>query len=428
MGSRLARGRHRSTIAAALAAVVVASTASATAAQYVTASTQTRSWVVVLEDGADPAGVADAVGATRRQTYSNALHGFAADLTPVQLEALERDRRVVSVHANRVVQHSPTLDATDLPPGQPSQLVGAAVQRIGALESRTAAIDEVPNDLDVDIAILDGGVGPHVDLNIAGGVNCASGDGFHDHQSYGHGTLVAGLAAARDNAFGVVGVAPGARIWSVRVLEPDGSGSLGNVLCGLDWVSRNAAHLDVANMSFGFLAVGSNRCDDPGDPLHSAICRVVRAGVTVTAGAGAGSSDASGFLPAAYPEVITASGLADADGRPGGLGSFSGCGSVEQDDTFVDQSNYGAAVDIAAPAMCIRSTSLGDSYADVPAFVPGLSFSAALVAGAAALVRTAHPDWTPAQVQEAIVRQAEPGPIAGDPDGFAEGVLDVSGF
>jgi len=68
--------------------------------------------------------------------------------------------------------------------------------------------------MDVDIAVLDSGVGPHPDLNVAGGVNCADGTGFEDID--GHGTLVAGFAAAIDNAFGAVGVAPGARIWSVR--------------------------------------------------------------------------------------------------------------------------------------------------------------------------------------------------------------------
>lgn len=81
--------------------------------------------------------------------------------------------------------------------------------------------------VDVDIAVLDSGVNAHADLNLVGGVHFASDAGctsaaFSDH---GHGTHVAGTAAARDSGVGVVGAAPGARVWGVKVLGDTGGGS-----------------------------------------------------------------------------------------------------------------------------------------------------------------------------------------------------------
>jgi hypothetical protein len=123
----------------------------------------------------------------------------------------------------------------------------------------------------------------------------------------GHGTHVAGTIGARDDDQGVVGVAPGARLWAVRVLDALGSGSLSQVVCGVDFVTANASVIEVANMSL------SGRGSDPGsgcktgDALHDAICNSVKAGVTYVVAAGNSHEDASGWVPAAYEEVITVS-------------------------------------------------------------------------------------------------------------------------
>ena len=106
---------------------------------------------------------------------------------------------------------------------QPAQAVKAAVRRVGGLESPTAKIDGKDKRVNVDIAILDGGIQPdHPDLNVAGGVNCLDGKKRDWDDRDGHGTMVAGFAAALDNKIGVVGIAPGARVWAVRVADPDG--------------------------------------------------------------------------------------------------------------------------------------------------------------------------------------------------------------
>lgn len=161
------------------------------------------------------------------------------------------------------------------------------------------------------------------------------------------------------------------------------------------------------------------------DKVHQRICRVTAKGVTVVAAADNRSSDAAFTTPAAYEEVIAVSAMVDYDGQPGGLAPVPPeCFPFEYDDTFATFSNFGAVVDIAAPGVCVLSTFLNGQYA----FVEGTSFAAPLVSGAAALLYARRPGISPEQVRRLIVDHAEPGPIPGDPDGFAEGVLDVSSF
>ncbi|MEJ7696456.1 MAG: S8 family serine peptidase [Candidatus Limnocylindrales bacterium] len=115
-----------------------------------------------------------------------------------------------------------------------------------------------------------------------------------------------------------------------------------------------------------------------GDAEHQAICRSVAAGVTYAVAAGNDRTNASQWIPAAYPEVITVSALADFNGKPGG-GAPSTCSSfssADVDDTFADFSNYGAAVDLIAPGKCIYSTyptnkSTGTGYAGPVGHVDG---------------------------------------------------------
>src|SRR5207249_626598 len=116
----------------------------------------------------------------------------------------------------------------------------------------------------------------------------------------GHGTHVGGTAAAIDNGIGVVGVAPGARLWSVRVLDANGSGSTSTVISGVNWVAANAKTIEVANMSLGG---GNSRS------LNQAVSNAVKAGVTFAVAAGNSAIDASGTSPANDPDVITVSAI-----------------------------------------------------------------------------------------------------------------------
>ncbi|MER3486431.1 MAG: peptidase S8, partial [Chloroflexota bacterium] len=172
----------------------------------------------------------------------------------------------------------------DLPVSVAEQTLPTGVDRIDADVNAVAQIDGNDTRIDADVAVLDTGVDlSNPDLNVAGGVDCDGPDTGNYGDAHGHGTHIAGTIAALDNGIGVVGVAPGARIWSVRVLDAYGNGTTSNLICGLDWVAAHADTIDVVNMS---LAGAGSDGSCSSTALHEAICGVVNAGVTVVAAAG----------------------------------------------------------------------------------------------------------------------------------------------
>jgi subtilisin family serine protease len=311
------------------------------------------------------------------KVYGHAIRGFAARLSPDQVRKLKNDSRVDSVEPDRIITAFPQTPPT-------------GVRRIATDQNAIAAVNGVDANgglgLDTDIAIIDTGIQPdHPDLRVAGGASfiwngstCAGGSYADDN---GHGTHVAGTAAARDNGIGVAGVAPGARLWAVKVLDNTGSGSTSCVIAGVDWVTANAATIKVANMSMGG---GSSPA------LCNAIANSVAAGVIYAVAAGNSGADASGTSPANCSSVIAVSAIADYNGLPGGGYSGSDCYGYNPpyygpDDTFARFSSYGSVVDIAAPGVCITSTYLGGGYRSMS----GTSMASPHAAGAAALFRLA---------------------------------------
>jgi subtilisin len=400
--------RHRLVVVAAIAAVLAALGVAAGAR-----GVPSGRYIVVLQDSvASPAAVAHAQAEAQHAqvgfVYSAAIKGYSATLSPAAVRALRTDPRVAAVVVDREVH----LDAQTLPTG---------INRVDGERSSTVSGNGA-GSVNADIAIIDTGIDTsHPDLNVVGGVAC-NGSGYQDRN--GHGTHVAGIAAARDNATGVVGVAPGARLWAVRVLNASGSGSWSNLLCGVDWVTRNASRIEVANMSLG--SSGSepraSGCST-GAALHDAICRSVAAGVTYAVAAGNSFINARGVVPAAYDEVITVSALADFNGRAGG-GAAATCRS-DIDDTFANFSNYGSDVDLIAPGVCIRSTYLGGGYKTLS----GTSMASPHVAGAAALYKSTHPGASPSQVRSALRSAANLNwNNVDDPDGIKEPLLNVDAF
>jgi subtilisin len=369
-------------------------------------------YIVVLRGSV---GSPDAVAAQQARShglavghvYRAALKGYSAVMSAADARALRADPHVASVTPDRPVH----LDAQVLPTG---------IDRIDGELSSTLS-GNGSGAVDVDVAVIDTGIDPtHPDLNVAGGVNCSTGRSFNDGN--GHGTHVAGTIAALDNGIGVVGVAPGARLWAVRVLNNQGFGFFSDIICGIDWVTARAATIEVANMSLS--GSGSDSaCGSNVDPMHEAICRSVAAGVTYAVAAGNNHADAATRVPAAYDQVMTISALADFDGQPGGRAAPT-C-RADEDDTFANFSNFGADVDLIGPGVCILSTWKGGGYNPIC----GTSMATPHAAGAAALYKSTHPAASPAQVQSALQAAGTANwNNADDPDGVKEKLVNVSSF
>jgi subtilisin family serine protease len=343
-------------------------------------------WIVTLEAGQVPDQVSAEHGrqhgARIDHLYRYAMTGYAARMSDQQAARVALDPRVASVQRDEVV----TAFAQSTPTG---------VDRIDGELSGTVSGDGA-GSVDVDVAVIDTGIDiDHPDLNVVGGKNCSTGRSYDDGN--GHGTHVAGTIGAEDDGAGVVGVAPGARLWAVRVLNNQGSGTRSSIICGVDWVTSRASTIDVANMSLGGAGTEPSRTGcATGDAYHDSICRSVTAGVTYVVAAGNSSVDAATSVPAAYDEVITVSALADFDGRPGG-GAAATC-RADEDDTLASFSNYGPDVDLIAPGVCIASTWTGGGYNTIS----GTSMASPHVAGAAALIKAATPAASPAAVRAAL--------------------------
>jgi subtilisin len=402
--------RRRWFVGCVLAALVVALVPAPAAGT----APQRAGYVVVLKGSAGAAEVvakrhAGRFGASLRHVYRHALSGYSATLSPSKVAALRADPSVAAVVPDRTLR----IQAQSLPTG---------INRIDGELSSTVSGNGA-GDVNVDIAIIDTGIASHPDLNVVGGVNCVGGSSFNDDN--GHGTHVAGTAAARDNADHVVGVAPGARLHAVKVLSAQGSGTTSQIICGIDWVTARAGTIEVANMSLGGQSLfgAFSGCTSTFDPMHPAICRSVQAGVTYAVAAGNSAANANTFVPATYAEVITTSALADFNGQPGG-GAAATC-RADQDDTFADFSNYGADIDLIAPGVCITSTANTGGLATFS----GTSMASPHVAGAAALYKANNPGASPAQVKAALQGAGNLNwNNADDRDSTKERLLNVDAF
>jgi subtilisin family serine protease len=287
------------------------------------------------------------LGGVVRHTY-DLVPAVAAELPPGAVASLRAAPGVALVEEDQLVHLIDTeLDSS------------WGVKHIGAGEVHPTNSGE-----GVKVAILDTGIDythPDLDDNYAGGYDFVNGDSdpLDDHS---HGTAVAGVVAAEDNGSGVVGVAPRARLYALKVLDNRGTGRVSYIIAALEWAVGH--DIDVVNMSLG----------SPDDSLilHTAIISAYEAGLVLVAAAGnsnpcPGSPAADNVLyPARFNEVIAVA-------------------ATDQSNARVCYSSTGPAVELAAPGKSVWTTYPTTKPSDY-AFFSGTSAASPHVAGAAALV------------------------------------------
>ncbi|MCB1125277.1 MAG: S8 family serine peptidase, partial [Verrucomicrobiae bacterium] len=244
-------------------------------------------FIIQTRSGVPPTRVSQRNGLTPDHVYDAALQGFSGFVPPGLLPKLASDPDVLRITPNRMVSIIGKPDKTgggkggkpgggDPPPPPPEgQIVPEGVARVGAPLAHAVGI----TGGGVGVAIVDTGIDfNHVDLaaNLRPEWH-SSFPGLTAQDDHAHGTHVAGIVAAVDNSEDVLGVAPDAGLYAVKVLDYWGDGSDAEVIAGLDWIVANAALVDppikVANLSLGRPASADDSL------LQAAIQRVVSAGV-----------------------------------------------------------------------------------------------------------------------------------------------------
>lgn len=272
-----------------------------------------------------------------------------AVLLPPQVEvALGRMDEVVRIDPDVIVEAYKGKPPKPQPPPPAEESLPWGVDRIDAELAWW-----ISTGSGVKVAIVDTGIDldhPDLQANIAGNVNIINPNKTGDDDN-GHGTHVAGTVAAVDNTEGVIGVAPAANLYAVKVLDRRGSGWLSDVIAGLEWCITN--NMQVINMSLG---TSSDILS-----FHDAIKVVDAAGIIQVAAAGNASRGPVGY-PAAYPEVIAVS-------------------ATDEANQLAGFSSTGPEIELAAPGVNILSTWKGGGYKTIE----GTSMACPHVTGTVAL-------------------------------------------
>jgi subtilisin family serine protease len=331
-------------------------------------------YIVTLRAGANPRAVAAIAGVAPKYVYTAALNGFAAALTPGQLNAIQHQRSVQSVEQDQEVHidATETMDANGDPWG------------LDRIDQRSLPLSRsysyTGGGSGVRAYIIDTGIQTsHPDF---GGRASAVYDalGGNGQDCNGHGTHVAGTVGGA-----TYGVAKAAYLRAVRVLDCSGSGSISGIIAGVNWVAQNSIHPAVANMSLGGNYSAS---------LNSAVTSLVNSGVFVAVAAGNSSADACNYSPASASGTYTVA-------------------AEDRTDTRASFSNYGGCVDGYAPGVGIKSDWLNSGTNTIS----GTSMATPHVTGVGALYKGDYGDASASTIITWIYNNATANVIKSNPAG-----------
>ena len=229
----------------------------------------------------------------------------------------------------------------------------------------------------IRIGVMDTGIDlEHEDISVAGGISFVSGITGYDDDN-GHGTHVAGIIAALNNTIGVIGTAPEASLYSIKVLNANGSGYYSDIIAGIEWGANN--NIDILSMSFGGL-VGSKA-------LKKALVQAEKTGLLLIAAAG----NSGGY------------GKLDTINYPANYNSVIAVGAIDQNRQRTAFSSIGKDLELMAPGVSILSTIPGGYAA-----YNGTSMATPFVSGVAALVWQQHPELSNKDIREILNHSAVP--------------------
>ncbi|MBB6610943.1 S8 family peptidase [Pontibacter sp. Tf4] len=277
-------------------------------------------------------------------SYGQAIFGVAAKLTPADVAKLRGDERVAYIEQDRIVALAKPGTGGG---GSTGEEIPYGITRVGYASGAGKTAWVIDSGIDLDHPDLNVDVARSITVFTKGKDADSADDGN------GHGTHVAGtIGAIQGNNIGVVGVAHGATVVAVKVLDSRGSGSYSGVIAGVDYVAANGKSGDVANMSLG---------GPTSDALDAAIVSAAGKGIKFALAAGNESTHANNSSPARvnHQNVYTIS-------------------AMDSGDRFASFSNYGnPPVDYCAPGVSIKSTWKGGGYNTIS----GTSMASPHVAG-----------------------------------------------
>lgn len=250
----------------------------------------------------------------------------------------------------------------------------------------------------VKVAVIDSGISTHEDLKVTGGHNTLDGQ---DPEAWnvdekGHGTHTSGIIAAQQNEIGIIGVAPDAEVYSLKVFP---GGRFSDLIEAINWCIDN--YMDVISMSLG--------SSIPSLQIQKALSEATERGLTCIAAAGNNGGAVS--YPAAYENVVAVSAIGKLDTFPEDSAHVLKVGhssNLYPEIFFADFSNFGTQIDVCAPGVAILS-SVPTGYASWD----GTSMACPIVSGLAALILEAYPEirtgdeWQQYYVREIIINSAE---------------------